>query len=66
MPGSDGDAEQLSTEELLAIQDAREDAERTMAEGAADPREERTHERRAERAAYLRDKLEEQADSERE
>jgi hypothetical protein len=64
--GSDGDAEQLSTEELRAIQAEREDTERTMAEGAHDPLEERTHERRAERAAYLREKLDEQADSERE
>jgi hypothetical protein len=64
--GSDGDAQDLSTQELRAIQADREDAERTMADRAADPTEELAHERRAERAAYLRDKLEQQEDSERE
>ena len=42
------------------------DRERDMAEEAPDPTEEHTHERRAERAAYLREKLDEQAESERE
>ena len=55
-----------TTEELRALQAEREAAEREMAEQAPDPREERAHERRAERAAYLRDKLDEQAESERE
>jgi hypothetical protein len=62
----DGDPDNPSTEELRAVQADREGAEREMAERAADPREERTHERRADRAAYLRDKLDEQAESERE
>jgi hypothetical protein len=47
------------------VQAEREEAERDMAERAPDEREERTHERRADRAAYLRDKLDEQAESER-
>ena len=61
MAGPDGDP---TTEELRAVQAERETAERELAERAPDPREERTHERRAERAAYLREKLEEQAESE--
>jgi hypothetical protein len=55
-----------STEELRAVQADREDAERELADQAADPREERTHERRADRAAYLQEKLGEQADADRE
>ena len=54
-----------STEELRAVQAEREDAERARAQDATEPIEERTHERRAERAAYLREKLDEQAESER-
>lgn len=59
------DPDNPSTEELRAVQAEREEAEREQAERAADPREERTHERRADRAAYLREKLDEQAESER-
>ncbi len=51
------------TEELRAVQVDRERTERTAAERAADEDEARAHERRAERAAYLRDKLDEQAAS---
>ncbi len=58
-PGADP-----STEELRAVQVERERAERELAERAPGEREERTHERRAERAAYLREKLDEQAESE--
>ncbi|HEV2814706.1 MAG TPA: hypothetical protein VGW10_15735 [Solirubrobacteraceae bacterium] len=61
----DGTSDNPSTEELRAVQAEREEAEREMAERAPDPREERTHERRADRAAYLREKLDEQAESER-
>jgi hypothetical protein len=61
VPGPDGDP---TTEELRAVQAQREVAERELAERVPDPAEERTHERRAERAAYLREKLEEQAESE--
>ena len=53
------------TEELRVVQTEREAAECDMAERAPDPTEERTHERRADRAAYLREKLDEQAESER-
>lgn len=52
------------TEELQLEQLQRERAEREQAKDADLPREERTHERRAERAAYLRDKLDERARSE--
>jgi hypothetical protein len=55
-----------STEELRAVQAEREEAERELAERAPDEREERTHERRADRAAYLREKLDEQAEADRE
>ncbi len=64
MAGDGGSPDQPSTEELRAVQADRESAERELAERAPDPREERTHERRAERAAYLREKLDEQAESE--
>lgn len=46
------------------MQAEREEAERERAERAADPAEEHAHARRAERAAYLREKLDEQAESE--
>ena len=62
----DGNSDNPSTEELRAVQVDRETAEREMAEDAATPHEERTHDARARRAAYLREKLEEQAESERE
>lgn len=61
-----GDDSEPTTEELRAVQADRERAEREMADQAPDPREEHTHGRRAERAAYLREKLEEKAESERE
>lgn len=52
------------TEELRLEQLQRERAEREQAEESDLPREERTHERRADRAAYLRSKLDERARSE--
>jgi hypothetical protein len=52
------------TEELQIETVQRELAERDQAREAAEPTEEHTHERRAERAAYLRKKLEERAKSE--
>ena len=52
------------TEELRVEQVQKELAARKRADDAGDPREERTEERRAERAAYLKDKLEERAKSE--
>jgi hypothetical protein len=52
------------TEELRIEQIHRERAEREQAGGATEEAEEHTHERRAERAAYLKEKLEERAKSE--
>jgi hypothetical protein len=49
--------------ELEVLQ--RELGERRAAEEAPDPDERHTHERRAERAEYLREKLAERAESER-
>jgi hypothetical protein len=54
------------TEELHVEQIDRESAERTQAQEAAEPAEREAHERRAERAAYLREKLGERAASEEE
>jgi hypothetical protein len=54
------------TEELHVDQLDRESVERERAEQAAEPAEQETHERRAERAAYLREKLGERAASEEE
>lgn len=65
MAGPGADPDHPTTEELRAVQAEREEAERERADEAADPREERTHSRRADRAAYLREKLDEQAESER-
>ena len=48
------------TEELRVIQADREAAERERAREAETPAEERAHERRADKAAYLREKLDEQ------
>jgi hypothetical protein len=53
------------TEGLQVDQVKREIAERRRAEEAGEPAETRTHERRADRAAYLREKLRERAESER-
>jgi hypothetical protein len=55
-----------TTEELKQIQSKRESDERKLACSAADERELAQHERRAEKARYLRDKLDERAESERE
>ena len=52
------------TEELQLEQLDRERAERKLARFSHEEREERTHERRADRHAYLRDKLAERAESE--
>lgn len=53
------------TEELRSEQDARERAERERAQQTGEPADEHAHARRAERAAYLREKLDERAESER-
>ena len=54
------------TEEMRLEQLQRARTEREQAGGAAEPEEEKTHERRAERAAYLKEKLDERARSEEE
>ena len=54
------------TRELQIEQVQRELAERKQAEEADQPREERTHERRADKLSYLREKLAERARSEEE
>ncbi len=58
---ADPETEELRLEELH-----RERAEREQARDAELPREEATHERRAEKHAYLREKLDERARSEEE
>lgn len=52
------------TEELRLEQIKRERAEREQVGDSSEPAEERTHQRRADRAAYLRRKLDERARSE--
>jgi hypothetical protein len=46
------------TEELRIAQADREEAERARAAAAAEPEEAGAHDRRADKAAYLREKLE--------
>ncbi len=53
------------TEELKLSQREREQAERRRARDVPDEDEAAQHERRAEKAKYLADKLEERAESER-
>lgn len=57
--------EEPITEELRAVQGAREREERRQAEETPSPEDTQTHNRRADKAEYLRRKLEERADSER-
>lgn len=54
------------TEEMRLDQLARERAEREQARDASESAEERTHRRRADRAAYLKEKLDERSKSEEE
>lgn len=53
-----------TTEQLRAVQSAREQEERERAEQAATDTEQLAAVRRADKAGYLKDKLDEQADSE--
>jgi hypothetical protein len=53
------------TEELRLSQIKRERAERTRAQAVPDEEEAVQHERRADKARYLAEKLEERAESER-
>jgi len=57
--------EDPTTQELRLEQLQRETAERDRAGASPDPDEAEQHERRAEKAGYLREKLEERADAER-
>ena len=57
--------DQHKTEELKIVQADREAAEREAAESAVDDDEVAQHERRADKAHYLRKKLEEREESER-
>ena len=59
-------SEDPKTEELRVEQTEREAAERERARGSHDEEETDQHDRRADKAAYLREKLEERARSERE
>ena len=58
--------EDPKTEELRVTQAGREDDERARAATAGDGEEAAAHARRAAKAAYLREKLEERAVAERE
>jgi hypothetical protein len=60
-PGDDPSTEELRLEQLQ-----REHAERQAAEATPDPEDAHAHERRADRAGYLREKLEEQAEADAE
>ncbi len=53
-----------TTEQLRAVQSAREQEERERAEHAPSDPEQLAAVRRADKAGYLKDKLDEQADSE--
>jgi hypothetical protein len=57
--------EDPTTQELRREQLQREKAERERAGASLDEDEAEQHERRAEKAGYLREKLEERADAER-
>ncbi len=59
-------AEEPDTEQLRAEQLKREHEERSAAENTSAEEETAQHVRRAEKARYLREKLEERAESERE
>jgi hypothetical protein len=58
--------EEPETEDLKEAQEEREQAESEQAATAPTDDEAAQHQRRAEKAAYLREKLEERAESERE
>ena len=58
--------EDPTTQELRIEQLQRERAEREAAEAGVTPDDTEQHERRADRASYLREKLEERAEAERE
>ena len=53
--------DETETKRLRATQERRVKQEREEAERAGDPAERQAHERRADKAAYLRDRLDDQA-----
>lgn len=57
--------DELDTQQMRAIQDERVRKESERAEDAVEPDEARAHERRADKAAYLRERLREQGESQR-
>ncbi len=57
--------EDSPTEALRATQEGRERVEREQAQVSDAPEEAQAHERRADKAAYLRERLEARAESER-
>jgi hypothetical protein len=57
--------EDPETRELREAQRKREESESELARDALDEQESAQHERRAEKARYLREKLEERAEAER-
>jgi hypothetical protein len=57
--------EDPKTEEMRIVQAGRADDERRRADEAEEPEAVRAHERRADKAAYLREKLDEQAESQK-
>jgi hypothetical protein len=61
VPAPDG--QDQTPEELAADQAARERAERERAADSRDEHDVRVHERRAEKAEYLRGKLDDQRDA---
>jgi hypothetical protein len=65
-PGNTMGMADPKTEELRLEQIQRERSEREQASESSEPAERRTHGRRADRAAYLKSKLDERARSEEE
>ena len=59
-------SEEPKTEELRRVQTRRADKEEDLARTAADEPETAQHVRRADKARYLKEKLEQRAESERE
>jgi len=59
------DASNSETDRLLAEEAERERVQRRIAEDATEPAEERAATRRADKAAYLKEKLAEREESER-
>jgi hypothetical protein len=54
-----------TTEQLRAVFAERAESEAERADDAEQPAEERTHARRADKAEYLKDKLREQSEADR-